>query len=161
MSCYRCQFNIHCFLFNTGSTCPLPGLLDNGAIEPLGQLYFCGTTVKFSCNQGYILNGTGRNSSMCIVNGTWTEEFPTCEGEFNWAKILSWTFFVYRTPCGLLPSSSFTTKSHSFLWVKAHKVSPLYCDVLLWWWLWVYEWSGGGNREVWREWWMEWNCTHL
>ncbi len=77
------QMSIECFLITTGTTCPLPGLLDNGVIEPLGQLYFCGTTVTFSCDQGYMLNGTGTNSSMCTVNGTWTEEFPTCEGVFN------------------------------------------------------------------------------
>ena len=66
-------------LFLPGATCPLPWLLEHGTIKPLGQLYFCGTTVTFSCDEGYRLNGTGANSSLCTRNGTWTEDFPTCE----------------------------------------------------------------------------------
>ena len=61
----------------TGVTCPLPGLIAHGQIVPLGQLYFCGTTVRFRCRRGYRLVGSSR--CTCQANGTWSSSFPTCQ----------------------------------------------------------------------------------
>lgn len=58
-------------------TCPLPKLIPNGQIFPLGNLYFCGTRVRFRCYPGYQL--VGMSSTFCGQDGKWTYSFPTCK----------------------------------------------------------------------------------
>ena len=67
-----------CLSLLTGGSCPLPKLLEHGKISPLGQLYFCGTTVHFECDEGFILEGS--ESSSCLINDTWSRDFPSCKG---------------------------------------------------------------------------------
>ena len=61
----------------TGVICPLPGLLEHDQIASLGQLYFCGTMVRFHCQRGYRLVGSRR--CTCQANGTWSDSFPSCQ----------------------------------------------------------------------------------
>lgn len=117
----------------SGATCPLPGLLTNGTIKPLGQLYYCGTTVTFSCDSGFRLNGTA--ASMCTVNQTWTEKFPTCESEHSWnliSKVSKLVYPIHRDSHRPLFLSPFSEKSLSLLCFKANAVSLLNSIVLLW-----------------------------
>jgi hypothetical protein len=57
-------------------TCILPALLPNGQVFPLGNVYFCGTRVRFRCYPGYEL--IGASSSYCGQDGMWSHHFPTC-----------------------------------------------------------------------------------
>ena len=62
---------------HAGVICPLPGLLEHDHIASLGQLYFCGTMVRFHCQRGYRLVGSRR--CTCQANGTWSDSFPSCQ----------------------------------------------------------------------------------
>ncbi|XP_078667428.1 sushi, von Willebrand factor type A, EGF and pentraxin domain-containing protein 1-like [Branchiostoma floridae x Branchiostoma belcheri] len=46
----------------------------NGAISTAATSYQ--TVVNFTCNPGYVLNGT--TNTTCQANGTWSSPFPTC-----------------------------------------------------------------------------------
>ena len=39
------------------------------------------STVKYLCNNGYILNGTSER--VCLSNGFWYPEEPRCEGIYT------------------------------------------------------------------------------
>ena len=67
------------YFVSSGITCILPKLLLNGQIFPLGNVYFCGTHVRFRCYHGYRLVGVP--TTYCSENGTWTKSFPSCECE--------------------------------------------------------------------------------
>jgi len=62
---------------NTRVTCPDPGKPENGLTTPSGAGLHFATTVQFSCNQGYTLQGP--TSSTCAGAGTWTNSIPTCQ----------------------------------------------------------------------------------
>lgn len=57
--------------------CSPPPFVPNLLMNPPGSLYFCDTTVQFSCNYGYRLEGT--STITCQNNGTWSNAFPTCK----------------------------------------------------------------------------------
>lgn len=78
-----CNFNWHFVInssFHIGVTCPLPSLLPNGQIYPLGNMYFCGTHVRFRCYPGY--NMIGSPSTHCGDDGKWSNPFPSCQCKF-------------------------------------------------------------------------------
>ncbi|XP_048346851.1 beta-2-glycoprotein 1 isoform X1 [Sphaerodactylus townsendi] len=55
--------------------CFYPGPLKNGNI--LGADLDYQSTVIFSCEPGYILNGT--NTSQCLADGQWSRQLPECQ----------------------------------------------------------------------------------
>ena len=60
-----------------GSHCPTPTPITNGVID--GSNYAIGQTITIRCNPGYNLNGF--SSLSCSTDGTWSGNFPTCEGK--------------------------------------------------------------------------------
>ncbi|XP_006017415.1 beta-2-glycoprotein 1 [Alligator sinensis] len=59
----------------TPKKCPFPGLLENGKIS-FTELTFQ-STISFSCNPGYILNGA--RISQCMADGRWSGTPPHCQ----------------------------------------------------------------------------------
>ncbi|NXS60362.1 CR2 protein, partial [Brachypteracias leptosomus] len=59
--------------------CPSPPKIKNGQHESKGvQVFFPGTSVKYSCDPGYVL--TGKTTVSCLKSGTWSIPYPRCEG---------------------------------------------------------------------------------
>ncbi|XP_035683611.1 sushi, von Willebrand factor type A, EGF and pentraxin domain-containing protein 1-like isoform X2 [Branchiostoma floridae] len=56
-------------------SCPVPSVPDNG--EMRGQTFFANSTVSFSCEPGFILNGP--KQITCLTSGHWSDSFPTCD----------------------------------------------------------------------------------
>ena len=59
------------------TTCPEP-TPSNGQIQPSGSgPYPINTTISFSCNRGYNLDGS--DSSTCNIYGIWDPPVPKCK----------------------------------------------------------------------------------
>lgn len=57
--------------------CPQPLLIPNGNHTGGDRAWFIpGTSILYSCNQGYLLNGA--TLLMCTEAGTWNQPFPSC-----------------------------------------------------------------------------------
>lgn len=59
--------------------CGFPGMPADGAITLRGTTY--GSTVHYSCSTGHSL--VGQNTSVCQADGQWSNEPPSCEGEWS------------------------------------------------------------------------------
>ncbi|NXY92301.1 C4BPA protein, partial [Alcedo cyanopectus] len=58
--------------------CPSPPKIRNGQHESKDvKTFFPGTSVKYYCDQGYIL--TGKTTVSCLVSGTWSIPYPRCD----------------------------------------------------------------------------------
>ncbi|XP_078666467.1 polycystin family receptor for egg jelly-like isoform X3 [Branchiostoma floridae x Branchiostoma belcheri] len=55
--------------------CPARAAPANGAVSPTGAVSYP-NSVTFTCNQGYVLNGTA--DTTCQTDGTWSNPVPTC-----------------------------------------------------------------------------------
>ena len=59
-----------------GAGCPRPPSIDNGRIkEPFRNNF--GDKLIYECDNGYYL--TGRQHRLCLANGTWDGQEPSCE----------------------------------------------------------------------------------
>jgi CUB/sushi domain-containing protein len=85
-----CQMN---YLWsNNAPTCRIVDcgglpLLVNGKVHIINTTY--GSRVSFTCQNGY--NLTGASSAICLANGTWSEEMPSCISPVCY----DWTVFNY------------------------------------------------------------------
>ena len=59
-------------------TCGDPGTPSNGARELANQNF--GTTVTYTCNQGYRLVGSSQR--VCLVSGAWSSQLPECQSKY-------------------------------------------------------------------------------
>ena len=57
-----------------------------------------GDVARYSCDTGYILNGTAERT--CQANGEWSGSAPTCEREL-WGAMIKCTYYA-RDICMLL-----------------------------------------------------------
>ncbi|XP_019622471.1 PREDICTED: E-selectin-like, partial [Branchiostoma belcheri] len=55
--------------------CPVLSAPANGTVSPTGAVSYP-NGVTFTCNSGYVLNGTA--DTTCQANGTWSHPVPTC-----------------------------------------------------------------------------------
>ena len=60
--------------------CGDPGDVRNGNQQVFGTRWAVGTSVLYSCNQGYQISGqsTSQLTIFCQSNGLWTGSAPTC-----------------------------------------------------------------------------------
>ncbi|NXL93129.1 C4BPA protein, partial [Alectura lathami] len=56
--------------------CPRPVVAQGRMDLPLHTFPY-GTSVRFSCNEGFVLHGDAEN--RCLANGTWHPPLPTCQ----------------------------------------------------------------------------------
>ncbi|NXW57533.1 CR2 protein, partial [Eurystomus gularis] len=56
--------------------CPKP-VVERGRMTPQRFTFPYGTTVKFSCEEGFVLQGDAE--SQCLANSTWHPALPTCK----------------------------------------------------------------------------------
>lgn len=72
-------------LFSTVQQCPDPGEVVNGARSVRPEAFFAvGTVVRFSCNEGYQLEGPSQISCHGRDTGTpkWSDRSPKCVCKF-------------------------------------------------------------------------------
>ena len=67
-------------LFPVVVSCTNPGSIKNGNQDGNSNYSF-GSTVRFSCNQGFQLNGSGL--LLCSSSGVWNSSNPQCLGKKN------------------------------------------------------------------------------
>jgi len=53
----------------------------NGTCTPVNCTGVVGDQLHYSCNSGFIMNGT--NVSSCLQGGTWDNSAPSCIGEYQ------------------------------------------------------------------------------
>ena len=66
----------NCVLPVAVSCGPAPNAPENSQQSGSGTTF--GSTVTYTCNRGYTLQGD--NSSTCMANGQWSGRTPTCSG---------------------------------------------------------------------------------
>ena len=111
--------NYKLLFFWTAITCSKPDQPRFGSFSPRRGPFVYRTVVTFECRRGYLLRGA--ESVRCLVDGQWSDEFPTCEGEMK-------SIFA-KSPSNLYQNMS----SHWIL--KSHHKLPPCCDSkqpLLW-----------------------------
>ena len=72
--CYLHDHTFDCLLFLV-VTCGDPGTPSNGARQLANQNF--GTTVTFTCNEGYRLEGSRQR--VCQSNGEWSNQVAECK----------------------------------------------------------------------------------
>ena len=72
-------FSFFFFFLKTANSCPAISSFANGALDPASPATTTGSTVRFSCNQGYILRGA--STRTCLADNTWSGSAPRCDGE--------------------------------------------------------------------------------
>ena len=70
--------------------CGQPLLLRHGQVHLTNTTYR--SRVNFTCNQGYDL--VGISSTVCVANGTWSEEAPLCISKLDYCTLLGITHSV-------------------------------------------------------------------
>jgi len=81
-----------CFYF-IGVRCPVPPILPHGeyVIVSGSDAYHTSTEIRYNCEKGYTLEGTG--SMKCsLTDGLgahWEGEMPTCKGEVSFSHTLT------------------------------------------------------------------------
>ena len=73
-------------LFPVVVTCTNPGSIKNGNQDGNSNYSF-GSTVRFSCNQGFQLNGSGL--LLCSSSGVWNSSNPQCLGKGKGVVLLT------------------------------------------------------------------------
>ena len=76
-------------LFPVVVNCTNPGSIKNGNQDGNSNYSF-GSTVRFSCNQGFQLNGSGL--LLCSSSGVWNSSNPQCLGKgigLVWLRVVS------------------------------------------------------------------------
>eukprot|EP00117_Sycon_ciliatum_P048173 scpid2370/ scgid5761/ Sushi, von Willebrand factor type A, EGF and pentraxin domain-containing protein 1; CCP module-containing protein 22; Polydom; Selectin-like osteoblast-derived protein; Serologically defined breast cancer antigen NY-BR-38 len=56
--------------------CPNPGMISNGVRTPEGTSFLYGSTVRYSCNSGFALQGA--EVRQCDTTGSWSAPAPSC-----------------------------------------------------------------------------------
>ena len=72
----------HIRIFHTAKTCPALVGLENATVfgPPSIDGYFHHPdVVLILCNYGFAINGP--DSLLCLADGTWSDQEPTCEGK--------------------------------------------------------------------------------
>ena len=77
--CFVVVFLFVFFFSKTANSCPAISSFANGALDPASPATTTGSTVRFSCNQGYILRGASTRN--CLADNTWSGSAPRCDGE--------------------------------------------------------------------------------
>ena len=77
-------FNVFVLKAPTGPVraCPAPIAPPNGNFGPNQVLWTTGNTVTYTCNTGFVLNGSP--IATCQADGTYTSNPPTCQGRLRW-----------------------------------------------------------------------------
>ena len=76
-------------LFPVVVNCTNPGSIKDGKQDGISSYSF-GSTVRFSCNQGFQLNGSGL--LLCSSSGLWSSSNPQCLGKgmgLVWLRVVS------------------------------------------------------------------------
>ena len=106
--CLHCSYRESCISTLPAGICsPAPNAPANGQRSGSGLTF--GSTVTYTCNPGYTLQGESRGT--CMANGHWSGRAPTCN-----RKLLCKHMFHYRHIWTLI-----ATKVHQ------------YNDVAVWW----------------------------
>ncbi|GBN51574.1 hypothetical protein AVEN_131590-1, partial [Araneus ventricosus] len=68
-----------CIKKSSLAICEDPGQLTNGEAKHIGKIedvFFVGSSIEFSCKSLHYLKGA--ESISCLLNGTWSDQKPTC-----------------------------------------------------------------------------------
>ncbi len=98
---YTKQFTVKTFCFCPipalpSYTCGNPGQLLNGMQQ--GSTFNIGDKIRYSCNQGYVLEGHTVLSCLATSSGTaaWDFPLPYCRGESRGSKWAGWDWTSSR-----------------------------------------------------------------
>ena len=75
-----------------GITCSKPSLNTHISVSPSRSSYDYGSTVVFTCPEGYTRQGP--DTAQCGGTGSWNRNSPTCRGEHSFLIIWA-TIFKY------------------------------------------------------------------
>lgn len=60
--------------------CGIPPEIPNGRFSLASNVTYYGSAVLYECDSHYELDGHARR--LCLENGTWSSETPSCKGMF-------------------------------------------------------------------------------
>lgn len=73
--------NNQCVLLYIVVDCGIPPEIEHGQFNLLSNATYYGAAVLYECDDHFELSGFGRR--LCLENGSWSAETPTCKGEIT------------------------------------------------------------------------------
>lgn len=67
------------FCFDIVVDCGVPDKIEHGHFMLVSNVTYYGAAVLYECEANYELEGYARR--LCLENGTWSSETPSCKGE--------------------------------------------------------------------------------